>query len=87
MNIWITATLEDGVEVYNFDERMEYLRTLSKVAVRQLSVKRTPEMIDGLYRYRVQYLPQRWLATEYCIYQIHRRSSRSAISEEQDLNG
>lgn len=45
------ATLDDGVELYNFDERIEFLRTVSKVGIRQLTVQRTPEMIDALYRY------------------------------------
>jgi hypothetical protein len=36
--------------MYNFDDRIELLRTVSKVAIRQLSVQRTPEMMDAIYR-------------------------------------
>lgn len=47
----LEATLEGGVEMYNFDDRIELLRTVSKVAIRQLSVQRTPEMMDAIYRF------------------------------------
>jgi hypothetical protein len=40
--------------MYNFDDRIELLRTVSKVAIRQLAVQRTPEMMDSIYRYAAE---------------------------------
>jgi len=46
-----TATLDEGVEIHRFDERLASLQLVSKVAIRQLCIpQRTPEMIDGVYR-------------------------------------
>ena len=46
----LESTSDVGVAVYKFDKRLQFLKTVSKVGVRRLNYKRTPEMMDGMYR-------------------------------------
>lgn len=37
--------------MYALDDRLEFLQTICKIAVRPLIATRTPEMLDALYMY------------------------------------